>query len=105
LADANFKSMEFTGGAGSYSLDFSGQLRTTATARIVIAAGTVRIQAPASTAVVVKVASTRTMLDLQGEWVTEGTTHSTPAAASLEDGKVLTVQLEMAAGTATLIAK
>ena len=28
LADANFKKMEFKGGAGSFTLDFSGQLRT-----------------------------------------------------------------------------
>jgi hypothetical protein len=86
LANANFKSMEFTGGAGTYSLDFSGQLRTKATARVVVGSGAVRIQVPAGTAAVVKVSGSRTAVDLQGEWVTKGTTHSTPAVEGAEGG-------------------
>ena len=46
LANANFKSMTFTGGAGSYSLDFSGQLRTSADVKIEAGAGSVRIDHP-----------------------------------------------------------
>lgn len=105
LANANFKSMEFTGGAGTYNLDFSGQLRTKATARVVVGSGTMRIQVPAGTAAVVKVSGSQTAIDLQGEWVTKGTTHSTPAVEGAEDGKILTIELEMGTGTATLVVK
>jgi hypothetical protein len=105
LANANFKSMEFTGGAGTYSLDFSGQLRTKATARVVVGSGTVRIQVPVGTAAVVKVSGSQTAIDLQGEWVTKGTTHSSPAVEGAEDGKILTIELEMGTGTATLVLK
>ncbi len=105
LANANFKSMEFTGGAGTYSLDFSGQLRTKATARVVVGSGTVRIQVPADTAAIVKVSGSRAAIDLQGEWVTKGTTHSTPALDLVKDGKILTIELEMGTGTATLVVK
>ncbi len=103
LANANFKSMEFTGGAGTYSLDFSGQLRTKATARVVVGSGTMRIQVPADTAAVVKVSGSQTAIDLQGQWVTKGTTHSTPAVEGAEDGKILTIELKMGSGTATLV--
>ena len=105
LANANFKSMEFTGGAGTYSLDFSGSLRTKATARVVVGSGTVRIQVPAGTAAVVKVNGAQTAVDLQGEWVTKGTTHSTAAVEGAADGKILTIELEMGTGTATLVVK
>ncbi len=50
LANANFKTMEFKGGAGSYTLDFSGQLRTDATVRVKAGVGTMRIVVPAQTA-------------------------------------------------------
>jgi hypothetical protein len=105
LANANFKSMQFTGGAGTFTFDFSGQLRTKATAKIVLGTGTVRIQVPASTAVVVRAIGSQIAVDTQGSWVTKGQTHSTPAVAANKDGKVLTVELEMGAGTATLVAK
>jgi hypothetical protein len=105
LANANFRSMEFTGGAGAYSLDFSGQVRTEATARIAVGTGSVRIQVPSGMAMVVKVSGSQTAVDTQGMWVTKGSTHSTPAAGAADGGKVLTVELEMAAGTATLVAQ
>jgi hypothetical protein len=105
LANANFKSMDFTGGAGTYNLDFSGELRTKATAGVVVGSGTVRIQVPAGTPAVVKVSGSQTAVEMQGEWVTKGTAHSTPAVESAEDDKILTIELEMGTGTATLVAK
>jgi len=97
--------MEFTGAAGTYSLDFSGLLRSDATVRVKVAAGTVRIQVPGTTRARVKIQDTTADLSAEGSWSIDGTTYSTPALASEAKGKTLTIELEMTAGTATLVTR
>jgi hypothetical protein len=103
LANANFKSMVFKGGAGSYSLDFSGDLRSDASVRVEAGVGTVRLTVPKETAASVTVSGSLTDIDVQGPWATAGETHSTPAVAAGGSGKMLTITVDMSVGSLNLI--
>lgn len=103
LANANFKNMEFTGGAGSYSLDFSGDLRTDASVRVEAGVGTVVLRVPKQTAASVTVSGSLTDVDVEGPWSSAGKTHSTPAAAGKGSGKMLTITVDMSVGSLKLI--
>ena len=105
LANANFKSMTFDGGAGTYSLDFSGQLRTDAGVRIKAAAGSVRIAVPKETAAQVTIDGTLNDIDVEGPWTVINRTYSTPAAGAQNQGKKLTVKVEIDVGSITLVTK
>jgi hypothetical protein len=105
LGNANLRSMEFTGAAGTYAFDFAGQLRSAASVQIKVAAGTVRIEVPGTTKAQVRVKGSLADVDTQGSWTTDGTAYSTPAFSNEGEGKTLTIELEMAAGSATLVAE
>jgi hypothetical protein len=105
LANANLAEMEFTGATGTYALDFSGQLRSDAKAKMVVAGGTLRIEVPGTTRVQVKMKNTTAETATQGSWTIDGSTYSTPALSSGAGGKTLTIELEMTAGSATLVSK
>lgn len=105
LANANFKSMDFAGGSGTYVFDFAGQVRTNGTVRIETGQGTVRIQVPATTAAQVTVKGSKTSVVTEGQWVTTGQTHSTSAADAADPGRSLTMIVEVEAGTVTLVTK
>ncbi len=105
LANANFRTLEFKGGAGSYSLDFSGQLRTDGTVRVEAGVGTVTIVVPAETAARVTVEGSLTDVSLEGEWTTTGKTSGTPAATAGGEGKTLTITVDMSVGTLKLVTK
>lgn len=104
LANANFKSMEFKGGAGSYALDFSGQLRTSAGVKIESGAGSVRIAIPATTAARITVDGSLNDVNMQGTWSVTGKTYSTEAAEDPQ-AKVLNITLKMDVGQVTLVLK
>ncbi len=105
LADANFKSMSFKGGAGSYSLDFSGQLRTSADVLIETGAGSVTIAVPSTTPARVTVGGALNDVDTQGEWTrtADGKTYSTQAAQPGQAGKSLTITVKVSVGALTLV--
>jgi hypothetical protein len=105
LADANFKTMDFKGGAGSYTLDFSGQLRTDATVRAKAGVGTMRIVVPAQTAARVTVEASLTDVSVEGSWTANGKTYSTPAAAGDQQAKVLNIVVDVSVGSLKLITK
>ena len=105
LANANFKTFEFNGGAGSYTMDFSGQLRTDGTVRIKVGAGTVRIVVPAETAARVTVKGSLTDVSLEGDWTNTGKTSATPAAKADSQGKSLLIEVDMSVGTLELVAR
>jgi hypothetical protein len=98
LANANFKTFEFNGGAGTYTLDFSGQLRSDATVRIKAGVGTVRIEVPAETAAQVTVSGALTDVSQEGNWTTTGKTSSTPAAKAGSQEKMLLIEIDMSVG-------
>ncbi|MBN1321115.1 MAG: hypothetical protein JXA87_09775 [Thermoleophilia bacterium] len=105
LANANFRSMIFDGGAGTYSLDFSGQLRTDASVRIEAAAGSVRIAVPKETAAQVTIDGTLNDVDAEGTWTVINRTYSTPAAGAQNQGKKLTIKVEIDVGSVTLVTR
>jgi len=103
LANANFRTFEFKGGAGSYTMDFSGQLRTDGTVSIKAGVGSVRIVVPAQTAARVTVKGALTDVSLEGDWTTTGKTSSTPAAQQAGQTKTLTITVDMSVGTLKLV--
>jgi hypothetical protein len=106
LANANFKSMKFEGGAGSYSLDFSGQLRTDASVQVEIGAGSLRIVVPAATAARVTVGGSLNDIDTEGVWtVTTNSTYSTSVVGTAGQGKMLNISVDMNVGSVTLVAE
>ena len=102
LANANFKSMTFKGGAGSYTLDFSGSLRTDADVKVKAGVGTVQVVVPKGTAAEVIVSGSLTDVSVDGPWTTNGDTHTTPAMAG-GSGKKLTISVDMSVGTLKLV--
>lgn len=105
LANANFKAMKFTAGAGAYSLDFSGQLRTDAGVKVETGAGSVRIIVPASTAAKVAIDGALNDVSTEGVWTKTDKIYTTTAVGTQGQGKMLTITVEMNVGAVTLVAK
>ena len=103
LANANFKTMTFEGGAGTYTLDFSGQLRTDANVSIKAGAGTVRIVVPQNTAAKVTISGSLNSVGTEGVWTTSGNAYSTTGAGTAAQGRMLTITVEMSVGSVTLV--
>ncbi len=100
LANANFQQMKFQGGAGSYALDFSGDLRTDATVTIKAGVGSVQISVPPGTSSQVNLSGALTKVSVQGSWTTVDKTYSTSGS-----GKKLTINVDMSVGTLKLISQ
>lgn len=105
LANANAAAMEFNGAAGTYVLDFSGQLRSDTKVEITVAAGTLRVEVPTTTRAKVTMKGTTAQVATQGSWTIDGTTYSTSAVVDGAEGKTLSIELQMIAGSATLVCK
>lgn len=102
LADANFKKMDFKGGAGSFTLDFSGQLRSDGSVSIEAGVGSMHIIVPAGTACKVVVDGKLTNVDQEGDWEVSNRTYSTTAVGAGQQGKLLTIAVDMSVGRLTL---
>jgi hypothetical protein len=105
LADANLKKMDFKGGAGSFVLDFSGELRSDGTVDIEAGVGSVHIIVPADTPAEVVVQGQLNDVTQEGDWVVAGKTYSTPALDAGKPGKLLTIRVNMNVGSLTLTAQ
>ena len=101
LADANFKKLQFKGGAGSFTFDFSGELRTSGSVTIDSGASKVHIIVPSGTAAKVVLKGKLTDVTQEGTWTAADKTYSTPAAAS-SGGKLLTITVNMDVGSLSL---
>ena len=75
LANANFASMSFNGGAGSYELDFSGTLQRDATVNVTAGVSSLRIVVPVGTAARVNVNSSVSNVTSEGGWTQRGDTY------------------------------
>jgi hypothetical protein len=104
LADANFKKMDFKGGAGSFTLDFSGKLRTSGSVNVQAGVGSLHIVVPAGTAAKVVVQGKLNNITQEGTWTAAGKTYSSPAAEGKQQGAVLTINVNMDLGSLVLIA-
>jgi len=100
LADANFAEMEFEGGAGTFTLDFSGELQRDAAVNIRAGVSTLTIVIPADTATTVTVEGGLNNVDTGGDWSVSGGAYEISGA-----GPTLTIHVDMGVGTLTLVSK
>ncbi|HBY07607.1 MAG TPA: hypothetical protein DEH22_07405 [Chloroflexi bacterium] len=100
LGNANFRSLDFQGGAGSYELDFSGDMQADATVRVDTGLSSLIIRVPNNLNVTVHFDGALTNVDTQGSWGQSGGlyTHS-------GDGPSLDITIKMGAGSVTLISQ
>jgi len=73
--------------------------------RIKAAAGSVRIAVPKETAAQVTIDGTLNDIDAEGAWTAVDRTYSTQAAGTQNQGKKLTVKVEIDVGSITLVTK
>jgi hypothetical protein len=97
LGNANFSELTFTGGAGTYTLDFSGELRRDANVTIRSGVSSVRIEIPDGTAAEVVVGGSLNNVDTIGDWQVDGDTYRLAAA-----GPSYRISVDMGVGTLTL---
>jgi N-terminal domain of toast_rack, DUF2154 len=102
LAFANFKKMDFKGGAGSFTLDFSGTLRSDGSVNVQAGVGSVHIIVPGTIAAKVTVKGRLSNVTYEGGWQTDGKIYYTPAAGPNQQGKLLTITVKMDLGSLSL---
>lgn len=97
LGNANFRSMIFQGGAGSYELDFSGDLQEDASVLVQTGLSSLTITVPDHLNVRVRVDGGLSNISTQGSWGQSGGvyTHS-------GEGPDLEITIEMGAGSVIL---
>lgn len=97
LANANFSTLMFSGGAGDYRLDFSGELKRSATLDISVGAGSVQLIIPKGVNARVTVDSALASVSLSSNWSQNGNTYTQSGS-----GPTLTIVIKMAAGNLTI---
>jgi len=98
LANANFASMSFRSGAGTYTLDFGGTLQRDADVDVEAGLSTLTIVVPDGTAAVVEISGGLSSVNASGAWQTRDS-----ARFELEgQGPVLRIDVTMGAGTINL---
>ncbi len=100
LGNANFADMSFEGGAGSYTLDFSGKLLQPSNVRISSGVSNFKIIVPATTACKVVMTGAMNSISTQGGWTVSDKTYSLPG-----QGPVLNITVELGVGSLELIAQ
>ena len=93
LANAHFASMIFRGGAGNYSLDFSGQLTQDAAVTIEAGMGQVTLIVPEGVSARVIFKGSLVEVKTSGDWQKSGDTYLLEGS-----GPTLTINVDMAAG-------
>ena len=97
LANANFSTLIFSGGAGDYQLDFSGKLMNDGTVNIEAGAGDVQLIIPKGVNTKVTVDSALVSINLSSNWSQYGDTY-----VQTGEGPALTIIVKMAAGNLTI---
>ncbi len=98
LGYANFNTMSFSAGAGNYTLDFTGALSHDAAVDIKATISNITIIIPSGMKAQIVNQGTVSNINTQGTWLITDQTYST-----LEEGYILSINLEMAVGNVTLI--
>lgn len=93
LANANFSTLTFTGGAGNYTLDFGGDLRRDAVATIEAGFGDLSLVIPEDMDAVVTVEGTAVNINHSSGWSRNGQKYTQDGS-----GPTLTLLVKMAAG-------
>ncbi len=97
LGNANFDQMIFQSGAGSYRLDFSGELKRDATVRIETGFSTVTVIVPKGVNAVLEIEGGLSNVDMSGDWKKEGNQYLQAGS-----GPTLHFIVKMGAGTLRL---
>ena len=98
LSNANFQEMVFVGGAGDYTLDFSGALQHEATVDIESGVSSLEIVIPQDLSSKVIVSGNMIDTSTKGLWMVEDDTYYTEGT-----GPLLTIQVNTNLGSLTLI--
>jgi hypothetical protein len=93
LANANFSTLSFSGGAGNYTLDFSGELQRDAVVTIEAGLGDLSLLIPEDVNAVVTVEGTALNINSGSGWSQSGQKYTQDAS-----GPTLTVLVKMSAG-------
>jgi hypothetical protein len=96
LSNANFSMLEFKGGAGNYSLDFSGVLQRNASVSINTGLGNLTIAIPESLPVQMTIDGNLANISIGSNWVQNGNTYTQAGT-----GPMLTIVVEI--GAANLV--
>ncbi len=97
LANANFETMIFQGGAGNYELDFSGDLQHDADVFIESGLSNITVTIPKGANVEITTEGGLSNVTTRGEWQVTGSTYTQAG-----DGPKLTINVEMGAGNLNL---
>ena len=97
LANANFSTLNFNGGAGDYTLDFSGDLQQDATARIETGFGDLTLIIPENMDARVTVEGGAVNVNHSSGWGQSNQTYTQEGS-----GSTLTIIVKMGAGNVTL---
>lgn len=97
LANANFSDMVFKGGAGSYTLDFGGELKRDATINVDAGLSSVTIIVPKGVSARVLVDRGLANVDISGDWEKSGSDYTLTG-----QGPRLTINVNLGAGNLVL---
>jgi hypothetical protein len=97
LANANFETLFFNGGAGDYTLDFSGELRQDATARVEGGFGDMKLVIPEDVDARVTVEGGAININHSSGWGQSNHTYTQNGS-----GPTLTIIVKMGAGNVTI---
>lgn len=97
LANANFDTMLFKGGAGDYTLDFSGELKRDATVTVDSGFSGIKLIVPEGVSARVFVDSGLANVDIGGKWERSGNEYTLAG-----EGPRLTINVNIGAGSLTL---
>jgi hypothetical protein len=92
LANANFSIFKFTGGAGNYSLDFSGDLRHDASASINTGLGNLTLIIPDDLQVQLTIDGNLANINIGSGWAKQGNTYTQAGS-----GPMLTIAVDVGA--------
>ena len=98
LANANTSEITFASGAGSYTLDFSGELSRDMNVKISSGLSQVKVIVPDNTHAIVNLTGGISNIDLDGTWITNGTQYEAKGSGSL-----ITIDINMAVGNLVLV--
>lgn len=99
LANANFSRMTFDGGAGAYTLDFSGTLANDAEVAIKAGVCNVKLIVPEGMNVIISNEGAVTSISTKGTWQVTDNTY----AAANGSGPTLTITVDMGVGNLELV--
>jgi N-terminal domain of toast_rack, DUF2154 len=97
LANANFSMMDFSSGAGDYTLDFSGELKRDASVKISSGLSNIIIVVPEGVNAVVTVDSGASNISVGSSWSQNGNIYRQKG-----EGPILTFVIDIGAGNVTL---